>query len=76
MKSELAPVPLAWFQNGFHRFLDSYLKRHFHAIAVERQGVRDWSEMQATAGDASVPLIVYCNHPSWWDPMIAHFINQ
>lgn len=76
MKSELAPVPLAWFQNGFHRFLDSYLKRHFHAIAVERQGVRDWNEMQATTGDGSVPLIVYCNHPSWWDPMIAHFINR
>ncbi len=77
MKSELAPAPAAWFQNGFHRFLDSYLKRHFHAIAVEREGESVWAEIRAEmADDGSVPVIVYCNHPSWWDPMIAHFINR
>ncbi|TWT56582.1 lysophospholipid acyltransferase family protein [Allorhodopirellula solitaria] len=73
MTSELAPAPAAWFQNGFHRFLDSYLKRHFHAIAVEREGSRSWATMDP---DENVPVIVYCNHPSWWDPMIAHFINR
>lgn len=69
----IAP-PSAWFQNGFHRFLESYLKRHFHAIAVENQGWQAWKRMAADAR-ADVPLIVYCNHPSWWDPLIAHFIN-
>ncbi|TWU15597.1 lysophospholipid acyltransferase family protein [Allorhodopirellula heiligendammensis] len=77
MNSELAPVPAAWFQNGFHRFLDSYLKRHFHAIAVARDdaGARRTTGT-AICGDMAVPMIVYCNHPSWWDPMIAHFINH
>ncbi len=22
------------------------------------------------------PLIVYGNHPSWWDPLIAHYVNK
>ena len=22
------------------------------------------------------PLIIYANHPSWWDPMIAQFLNR
>ncbi|MDC0278702.1 lysophospholipid acyltransferase family protein [bacterium] len=26
--------------------------------------------------DQRQPLIVYANHPSWWDPLIAHFLNQ
>ncbi len=73
MKSELAPAPPAWFQNGFHRFLESYLKRHFYAIAVERVGAQTWEGMEQ---DENIPVIVYCNHPSWWDPMIAHFINK
>lgn len=25
---------------------------------------------------AETPVIVYCNHPSWWDPLIAHYINH
>ena len=64
-----APPPVAgWFQNGFHAFLGPFLRRHFHTIAVDRQslaGIRDLG---------SVPLIVYANHPSWWDPLIAHFL--
>lgn len=68
----IAP-PAAWFQNGFHRFLESYLKRHFHAIAIDRSG---WQACQEACADTSIPLIVYCNHPSWWDPLIAHFINR
>ena len=22
------------------------------------------------------PLIVYVNHPSWWDPLVAHYLNR
>jgi 1-acyl-sn-glycerol-3-phosphate acyltransferase len=63
------PVP-AWFQNGFHRFLGPFLKRHFHCIAIDRHSRFDRS---ITSGE---PLIVYANHPSWWDPLIAHFLNR
>ncbi|TWU67541.1 MULTISPECIES: lysophospholipid acyltransferase family protein [Crateriforma] len=65
----LPPIP-AWFQDGFHRFLKPYLRRHFHAIAIE-------SDARSSLNVPSdVPLIVYANHPSWWDPLIAHFVNR
>ncbi|MCM2374244.1 lysophospholipid acyltransferase family protein [Aporhodopirellula aestuarii] len=66
----IAP-PAAWFQNGFHRFLDSYLKRHFHAIAFERTDMP-----AAISRNLNEPVIVYCNHPSWWDPLLAHYVNR
>ncbi|MEO1529772.1 MAG: lysophospholipid acyltransferase family protein [Planctomycetota bacterium] len=62
--------PAAWLQNGFHRFLGPFLKRHFHAIAVETTSREDRSL------PADAPLVVYANHPSWWDPLIAHFLNR
>lgn len=65
--------PADWFQNGFHRFLEAYLKRHFHAIAIETASLPD---PQLFDQDNTLPMIVYCNHPSWWDPLLAHFINQ
>ncbi|NND99810.1 MAG: acyltransferase [Pirellulaceae bacterium] len=68
-ESEIPSVP-AWFQNGFHRFLDRFLNRHFHAIAIERQSR---CERQVPADQ---PLIVFGNHPSWWDPLIAHRLNR
>lgn len=63
------PVP-AWFHDGFHRFLVPYLRRHFHAIAVDRS-----TRPESTLAD-SQPLLVYANHPSWWDPLTAHFMNR
>ena len=38
-----------------------YLRRHFHAVRLSGGRPR-------VAVDQ--PLIVYCNHPSWWDPMV------
>ncbi len=46
-----------------------YLKRHFHSLAIERNSRHD---LKITAG---LPLIVYANHPSWWDPLVAHYLN-
>ncbi|QDT04633.1 hypothetical protein K227x_30260 [Rubripirellula lacrimiformis] len=59
-----------WFQDGFHRFLKPFLRRHFHAVGIDRHtldqsGLRD-----------DEPLLVYGNHPSWWDPLVAHFLNR
>ncbi len=68
-QADLPNVP-AWFQNGFHRFLRPFLKRHFHAIAVERES------LQRMVVSDEEPLLVYGNHPSWWDPLVAHFLNR
>lgn len=57
-----------WLQNGFHAFLEPFLRRHFHTIAVDRQS----RESLSLTGEA--PLVVFGNHPSWWDPLLAHFV--
>jgi 1-acyl-sn-glycerol-3-phosphate acyltransferase len=63
------PPPVAgWFQDGFHTFLKPFLKRHFHTIAVDRQS------QDAFDAVGQGPVIVYGNHPSWWDPLIAHLL--
>ena len=64
----LVKKPATWFLNGFHRFLRPYLRRHFHSIAIDRVS----RPAEDFAGEA--PVIVYANHPSWWDPLIAHFL--
>lgn len=69
VNSEVPRVP-AWFQNGFHQFLQRYLRRHFHRIGVHHS----WGDQ--VPNDNALPLIVYGNHPSWWDPLIAHFANR
>ncbi len=56
------PPVADWFQNGFHRFLRSYLRKHFHTVAVSKAG---WQPESLTIDE---PLIVYGNHPAWWDP--------
>ncbi|MDA7878046.1 lysophospholipid acyltransferase family protein [bacterium] len=70
MSEVVAPVVPAWFQNGFHRFLRPFLKRHFHAVAVESES------RKSLDFDADEPLLIFANHPSWWDPLIAHFLNR
>jgi 1-acyl-sn-glycerol-3-phosphate acyltransferase len=51
-----------WFMWYVRRFL----RRHFHAIRL----------LQPEAGDPAVPVIegepvlLYTNHPGWWDPLI------
>lgn len=62
--------PAAWFLGGFHSFLRPYLRRHFHAIAIDHER----RPPETLAPDA--PLIIYANHPSWWDPLIAHFLHR
>ncbi|KLU06590.1 phospholipid/glycerol acyltransferase [Rhodopirellula islandica] len=85
--SDVIAKPADWFQNGFHRFLHSYLRRNFHAIAFAREtelqtqfhSLAEANPEHAQASplqDGSLPLIVYSNHASWWDPLLAHAINE
>lgn len=65
----MSPPPYVskWLQNGFHAFLERFLRRHFHTVAVDRRSL----DAVSVIGDA--PLVVFGNHPSWWDPLLAHF---
>lgn len=45
----------------FSRYVERYLRRHFHAVRLAGS---------APAVPDHEPLVAYLNHPSWWDPLI------
>lgn len=47
-----------WFGLVFRRAL----RRDFHALRMARGGARP--------DPAGAPLVIYSNHPSWWDPIV------
>ena len=57
-----------WLCWGFRRFVRRYLRRHFHQVRLLRQTLPPWSSAQS--------WIFYANHPSWWDPLIAIFLQD
>lgn len=68
-QSNIAPPVPTWLQVGFHRFLRPYLRRHFHCVGMHRASYCPSDLLHGK------PVIVYGNHPSWWDPLIAHYLN-
>ncbi len=61
---QISPVILHWFG----RYTRFYLKRSFHAIRLCRDGKPP--QMPDT------PLVIFLNHPSWWDPLVCLFLTQ
>jgi 1-acyl-sn-glycerol-3-phosphate acyltransferase len=53
---------------GFQWFSPRYIRKHFHAVAIHRDGLRP-PEIEARDS-----VVVYANHASWWDPLLAMFI--
>jgi 1-acyl-sn-glycerol-3-phosphate acyltransferase len=43
-----------------------YLQRSFHAVRLLQSG--------APPQETDLPLVIYCNHPSWWDPLVCIFV--
>lgn len=54
----VSPPIVQWFTWYARRFV----RKHFHAVRIARDGAPP-----IVSGDRA--LIVYMNHPSWWDPM-------
>ena len=46
----------------FRIYVQWYLRRHFHAVRVANAG---------RIPPHAQPLILFCNHASWWDPLTA-----
>ena len=59
----ISPLMWRWFTWYARRFL----RKHFHAVRLMRGS-------EPPTIPLNEPLIVYCNHPSWWDPMIGIFL--
>jgi 1-acyl-sn-glycerol-3-phosphate acyltransferase len=66
------PDPLSQYSallfRGFARYLRWYVGRHFNAVLVAAEGLPRLP--------ADKPLIVYCNHPSWWDPLLFALVGD
>jgi 1-acyl-sn-glycerol-3-phosphate acyltransferase len=54
-------TPSARLLKYFTRYTKRYLKRHFHAVRLA-QGT--------DPPDVAAPLVIYLNHPAWWDPLV------
>ncbi len=52
---------------GFHWYIPRYIRKHFHALALNQQ------QLQAVAIQPTDRLVVYANHASWWDPLVAMY---
>ena len=56
-----APTP-RWLREGFLRFNHRLLGRRFAAVRA--------AHVERFPSDASGSVLVYLNHPAWWDPLI------
>jgi 1-acyl-sn-glycerol-3-phosphate acyltransferase len=45
-----------------------YLRRHFHGVRILRESVSRVSGRE--------PLLIYSNHASWWDPLVALVVQR
>jgi 1-acyl-sn-glycerol-3-phosphate acyltransferase len=57
-----------WLLRWFLRYAQGYARRSFHTVRV--------AEERHALAVAGRPLLVYMNHPSWWDPILAAVLAQ
>lgn len=55
---------------GFQWFVRRYLRKHFHAVALNTQQL---ASVDLSPTDA---MVVYANHASWWDPLTAVYMAE
>jgi 1-acyl-sn-glycerol-3-phosphate acyltransferase len=54
----ISPLLLRWFT----WYCRGYIRRHFHSLRVSRSGL--------PPDITGLPLVIYTNHASWWDPLV------
>ena len=62
------PAVSPWLWRLFTGYARHYMQRSFHAVRLLRAG-------QAPP-ILDRPLVIYCNHPSWWDPLLCLILAQ
>lgn len=60
----ISPLLLRWFIWYSRR----YLRRHFHSLRVSVAG--------SAPHTRGLPLVLYSNHASWWDPLVCLVIKD
>lgn len=69
LDAESYPPPIAKRQLvWFLRYVDWYLRRNFHGFRLLQRpnldSLKGW------------PVLVCCNHPSWWDPLLCLHLSE
>jgi 1-acyl-sn-glycerol-3-phosphate acyltransferase len=54
-------------------YVRGYLRKHFHAVRLLRRDEQGWAGGWPEVGDE--PLLIYTNHPGWWDPLLFLFLG-
>jgi 1-acyl-sn-glycerol-3-phosphate acyltransferase len=62
------PTISPWWWRQFGRCARFYLRRSFHAMRLSHTG-----PLPLAPG---APAVVFLNHPSWWDPLVAITLAQ
>lgn len=60
----VSPLLLSWFTWYSRR----YLRRHFHSLRISRSGFVPKAE--------GFPLVIFSNHPSWFDPLVGLVLKE
>ncbi|MEM1210056.1 MAG: lysophospholipid acyltransferase family protein [Planctomycetota bacterium] len=68
--SDAMPGRNDWLFGWFAWYVRRFVRKHFHAVRL--LGDNPLSDPAIVAGDR--PLVVYLNHPGWWDPMLAVYL--
>ncbi len=64
------PKRSKWLLDGFLWYCRRIIRHDFHAFALHDQALCE------AAWPKDSPLVVYCNHPGWWDPILAILTHQ
>ena len=64
------PKSQSWLVRGFCWYTRRLIRKHFWAFACHALDAGPLST------DAKRPIVFYCNHPGWWDPIVAMQISQ
>jgi 1-acyl-sn-glycerol-3-phosphate acyltransferase len=60
----ISPLWAKWFS----WYARGYLRRHFHTLRIARGGLPEEYN--------GFPVVIYLNHPSWWDPLVCAFLKN
>jgi len=65
------PAYNRWLYGWFMWYVRGFLRRHFHAVRLLKEA--DASHAPDLGGQ---PVLIYTNHPGWWDPLIFLAVAQ
>ena len=60
------------FRRVFARWLRGFVARRFHAV----RSVAGTDAVLRTAAASPGPVVLACNHASWWDPLVGFMIHD